>query len=259
MPELPEVETLCRQLNSILPGREIVAADVLDPRLGPAEGLAGRKVEAVSRCGKYLQIRLDDGLVATFHLRMTGRLLWQEAGESLPSHARLILDFSAGRLVLIDPRRFATLHVGTGKKAETLVPDALEKLSPQRLRELAGTRRLPVKSFLMDQRFIAGIGNIYACEILHRAAVKPDRAAGSLSAAEWRKVALATAEILSRAVVCRGTTVSDWRDLFGQSGTNQNHLVVYGRTGEPCPRCGAAIERVAMSGRGTWFCPSCQK
>jgi formamidopyrimidine-DNA glycosylase len=259
MPELPEVETLCRQLNEFLPGKEIWTVEVLDQRLGHVEGLAGREIEVVSRCGKFIQIGLVGGLTATLHLRMTGRLLWQVTGAPLPPYARLVLTFSSGRLVLIDPRRFATFCVAAKKITAALVPDPLKGFPPRRLREIARTRRLPLKSFLMDQRLIAGIGNIYACEILHRAAVDPRRPAGSLSATEWRAMSQAAEEILHRAVVCRGTTVSDWRDLYGCGGTNQDHLKVYGRQGKPCPRCGCAIERATLSGRGTWFCPSCQR
>jgi len=111
----------------------------------------------------------------------------------------------------------------------------------------------------MDQRLIAGIGNIYACEILFAAGIDPRRLACSLATAEWRKVAKTAAAILRRAVACRGTTVSDWRDLFGCSGTNQDHLEVYSRHGAPCRRCGGSIERINQGGRGTWFCPICQK
>jgi formamidopyrimidine-DNA glycosylase len=111
----------------------------------------------------------------------------------------------------------------------------------------------------MDQRLIAGIGNIYACEILFTAGIDPRQPSSGLSPAEWRKVAKISVAILERAVACRGTTVSDWRDLFGCSGTNQNHLTVYARQGETCRRCGGKIERITQGGRGTWFCPSCQQ
>lgn len=284
MPELPEVETLCRQLNAILPGEKILAVEVLDPRLGKreGEGLAGRKIEAVYRQGKYIRIEIgkrgrfsdmspekrrgkvkkipvDKGFTAALHLRMTGRLLWQTDGTSVPPYTRLVISFSAGKLLLIDPRRFATFCVRP--EAVTLPPLAnpLEGLPARRLREIAGMRRLPVKSFLMDQRFIAGIGNIYACEILHHACVDPRRPSGNLSANEWRKVEEAAAVILPRAVACRGTTVSDWRDLFGESGENQEHLKVYSREGETCRRSGGKIEYMKLGGRGTWFCPACQK
>lgn len=285
MPELPEVETLCRQLNGLLPGKEILAVEVLDPLLGmtEGEGLAGRKIERVYRQGKYIRIELgkggqhpgisepekgrgkrkqkppDDRLTVALHLRMTGRLFWQTDGAPTPPYTRLVIFFAAGRLILIDPRRFATFCARPSETAPALVENPLEGLPPHRLRKAAEQRRLPVKSFLMDQRLIAGIGNIYASEILYNAGIDPRRQAGSLSAAEWRKVRKASATILLRAVECRGTTVSDWRDLFGMSGENQNHLEVYSREGKPCRRCGGMIERTKIGGRGTWFCPICQE
>jgi formamidopyrimidine-DNA glycosylase len=285
MPELPEVETLCRQLKEILSGKEILAVEILDPRLGVSEGegLAGRKIESVYRQGKYIRIEMgkrgmdtvtfekekgrekikqqppDERLTAALHLRMTGRLFWQTDGAPAPPYTRLVISFAAGRLILIDPRKFATFCARPLETASALVENPLEGLPPHRLKKAAEKRRLPVKSFLMDQRFIAGIGNIYACEILYNACIDPRRQAGSLSAAEWREVQKAFAAVLLRAVECRGTTVSDWRDLFGMSGENQNHLEVYSREGKPCRRCGGMIERTKIGGRGTWLCPICQK
>lgn len=284
MPELPEVETLCRQLKAFLPGEEILRIDILDARLGKIEGLVGRRVEAVKRRGKFLQIFISGDLTAELHLRMSGRLFWRKGdvpvlsrvrgskkreplngsgriGSGLPffAYSRLVIFFPSGTLILIDPRRFATFTVQPAESTPALVEDALGGLSGRRLREIARTRRLPVKSFLMDQRLIAGIGNIYACEILFAAGIDPRRPSSGLSPAEWRKVAKMSVAILERAVACRGTTVSDWRDLFGCSGTNQDHLAVYARQGEICRRCGGRIERITQGGRGTWFCPSCQQ
>jgi len=259
MPELPEVETLCRQMNTILPGEKILAVEVVDPRLGNVPPLAGKRIVSVERQGKYIRIEMENGMTAVLHLRMTGRLLWQTGDAPVPPYTRLIIRFAIGRIILIDPRRFATFCLQSMDAPLAPLENPLEELPAGRLRKIAGKRRLPVKSFLMDQRFIAGIGNIYACEILYRAAVDPRRPAGSLTAAEWREVEKAAAGILEMAVACRGTTVSDWRDLFGVSGTNQNHLEVYSREGEPCRRCGSPIERTAMGGRGTWFCPVCQR
>ncbi|MCX5819567.1 MAG: bifunctional DNA-formamidopyrimidine glycosylase/DNA-(apurinic or apyrimidinic site) lyase [Deltaproteobacteria bacterium] len=261
MPELPEVETLCRQLNALLPGEEIIRIEVFDSRLGKIEGLVGRRVEAVTRRGKYIQIQMNGGMTVALHLRMSGRLLYL-AADGLPPlfpYRRLAITFSSGTLLLIDPRRFATFAVQPEGIVPALPDDPMKGLPARRLREIARTRRLPVKSFLMDQRLIAGIGNIYACEILFAAGIDPRRPACSLTTAEWRKVAKAAAAILRRAVACRGTTVSDWRDLFGCSGTNQDHLEVYSRQGAPCRRCGGSIERIIQSGRGTWLCPICQK
>ncbi len=258
MPELPEVETLCRQLQEILPGGKVRRVDIVDPRLGTVPPLAGGRVVSVRRRGKYLRIEMEHGLTAELHLRMTGRLLWLEEKGPVPRYTRMVIAVGNGRLVLIDPRRFATFSVGPADSAPAPLENPLEQFPASRLRAIAGKRRLPVKSLLMDQRLIAGIGNIYACEILYGAAVDPRRPAGSLTAAEWRRVEKAAAVVLSRAVACRGTSISDWRDLFGKSGTNQHNLAVYARHGELCRRCGGTIERMTMGGRGTWFCPSCQ-
>ncbi|MBU4581626.1 MAG: hypothetical protein KKH02_04310 [Proteobacteria bacterium] len=284
MPELPEVETLCRQLKPILPGEEILRIEILDARLGKIEGLVGRRVEAVKRRGKFLQICISGGLTAELHLRMSGRLFWQKgsvpllsrvrrsktgellngsgrtgSGPPFVAYSRLVIAFPAGTLILIDPRRFATFTVQPVESTPALVEDPLGGTSARRLREIARTRRRPVKSFLMDQRLIAGIGNIYACEILFAAGIDPRRPSSGISPVEWRKVAKMSVTILEQAVACRGTTVSDWRDLFGCCGTNQDHLAVYARQGEICRRCGGRIERITQGGRGTWFCPSCQQ
>jgi formamidopyrimidine-DNA glycosylase len=248
-------------LNALLPGEEILRIEVFDFRLGKIEGLVGRRVEAVTRRGKYIQIQMNGGMTVALHLRMSGRLLYLAADEppSFLPHRRLAICFSSGTVLLIDPRRFATCAVQPEGIAPALPDDPMEGLPARRLREIARTRRLPVKSFLMDQRLIAGIGNIYACEILFAAGIDPRRPACSLATTEWRKVSKAAAAILRRAVACRGTTVSDWRDLFGCSGTNQDHLEVYSRQGATCRRCGGSIERIIQSGRGTWLCPICQK
>ncbi|MFZ4441098.1 MAG: Fpg/Nei family DNA glycosylase, partial [Syntrophales bacterium] len=257
--------------------------EIIDALLGKPEELSGRQVEAVKRRGKFLQICLSGGLTAEIHLRMSGTLFWQQGGAPLlaqadgsnkreplngsggitsippvPAYSRLRIIFPAGTLVLTDPRRFATFTVQSAENIPALVEDPLGGLSARRLREIARTRRLPVKSFLMDQRLIAGIGNIYACEILFAAGIDPRRPSASLTPTEWRKIVKTSIVILERAVACRGTTVSDWRDLFGCSGTNQDHLAVYARKGEACLRCSGRIERIVQSGRGTWFCPSCQ-
>jgi formamidopyrimidine-DNA glycosylase len=285
VPELPEVETLCRQLNVILIGKRIMSLEILDPRLEAAESshLAGRRIERVSRQGKTIQIDLgksgrgsaagaskkgrgtaresiaDSGLTAALHLRMTGRLLWQDRKAPIPPYTRLVLTFAAGRMVLVDPRRFATFRLQPSAPLPVLVENPLEGLPSRRLWKAASLRRLPVKCLLMDQRLIAGIGNIYACEILHAAGVDPQRQACSLSLADWRKLDRATATILTRAVDCRGTSISDWRDLFGKEGENQRHLNVYARQGKACHRCGKEITRKAIAGRGTWLCPACQR
>jgi formamidopyrimidine-DNA glycosylase len=261
MPELPEVETLCRQLDGVARGETIVRAEVFDALLGEIPDLAGRTFLCVKRRGKFIDIQLDGGLTATLHLRMTGRLLYlpEQAAPPFPAHTRLAFFFTKGILLLIDPRRFATFVVRPTESQPNIPNDPLAGITSRYLKEIAERRQLPVKSFLMDQKAIAGIGNIYACEILFAAGINPLRPASAVTLKEWGVIRKAAAAILRRAVTCRGTTVSDWRDLFGNSGKNQDNLEVYGRHGAACRRCCGVIERIKVGGRGTWFCPACQK
>lgn len=261
MPELPEVETLCRQLKQIILDKEIRSFEILDSKLTTGERLAGRRVFSVGRQGKMLEIKLDDGITMLLHLRLTGRLLWQKDNNLPFPHTRFMISFREGRLDCIDPRRFATLSIqktGNPDFAASIV-EPLKDFRASRLWEMARRRKVPVKSFLMDQHFIAGIGNIYASEILYEAFVNPWQKTDSLSPAKWQEIEEATASILNRAIACRGTTVSDWRDLFGRKGEYQHYLKVYARQGRPCSRCQAAIQYIHLSGRGTYFCPTCQK
>jgi formamidopyrimidine-DNA glycosylase len=259
MPELPEVETLCRQLKPIILNKQILGIDILDSRLGTMGGLAGKKITSVIRHGKAMEIKLDDNTRLLLHLRMTGRLEWQSGQPTLPPHTRFIMVFPRGRLLCIDPRRFATLTLQNGMRCKALIDDPLQECPDFQLWEIARAKKLPVKSFLMDQRIIAGIGNIYACEILHEASIDPWRRVCDVSQQELARIKAAAKDILSRAIACRGTTVSDWRDLFGKKGEYQNELKVYDREGLHCLRCHGIIERSRLSGRGTYFCPSCQR
>lgn len=257
MPELPEVETLCRQLKPVIVGRAILGLRVLDARLGNLPALEGRAVRSIGRHGKRMVWLLSDGQCLVFQLRMTGRLFWLEGDDTVP-HARMVLSFPAGRVVLSDPRRFATVELCRFAPCSPAA-DGLGALDPKRLADAARKRRLPVKSFLMDQKAVAGIGNIYASEILHRAGIDPLRPACDLFPAEWKKIASASARILKKAVESRGTSISDWRDLHAGPGDYQRHLRVYGRRGEPCRTCGGEIRRVLIAGRSTFYCPRCQK
>jgi formamidopyrimidine-DNA glycosylase len=257
VPELPEIETLCCQLRSVILGAEIMRTRILDPKLAGVRGLTGRKIEDITRQGKAVVITLTGGGVVTVHLRMTGRFLWHE-GRGKPPHARLVISFSHGGLLLIDPRRFATVTVGKKLSAFPLGRDLLNDDDPSRLWLLAQKSKAPIKVFLMDQRRIAGIGNIYACEILHRARMNPWRRSNTLSRDAWIAITATAKEILQQAIACRGTSVSDWRDLFGAVGENQAHLMVYDREGEACYRCEAPVERRKLGGRGTYYCPVCQ-
>jgi len=259
MPELPEVETLCRQLRQRIINVEIEGTSVLDSKLGTLDNLKAQRIVSVSRRGKRIVLELDNGKGLEIHLRMTGRLLWQERGEKPPPHSRFILDMSSGQVIVVDPRRFATLSVVFLDVArESAVVDALNPGCVEVLIEKSRNRMRSVKSFLMDQQIISGIGNIYACEILYRVGFSPRRKAADLSPADWRCVESAMVAVLSKAIECRGTSISDWRDLFGREGEYQKELLVYGREGEVCQRCGGIIQRERFLGRGTWFCPDCQ-
>jgi formamidopyrimidine-DNA glycosylase len=259
MPELPEVETLCRQLKQTILGAVVTELVILDNKLGHMENMAGRRVRSVERQGKFLLIRLDKGLTLHLHLRMSGRLFWQSRPDAQPAHSRFLIRFPHGSLICIDPRRFATLALDDHKDRTASVPDPLKAINASKLRQAAQGRKAPVKSFLLNQAVVAGIGNIYACEMLHAAAVGPARRVGSLSPAEWRKVAQAGRTILRKATICRGTSISDWRDLYGEKGEYQHHLAVYDRKGLSCPCCGETIQRTIIGGRGTWYCPACQQ
>ena len=295
MPEIAEVETICRQLNDVVRKQRLLRIEVLDPRLQdsgfhksnrqsasfetlllkdkPVDAACkGSEITAVARQGKTLLFHFNRGLTALLHLRMTGRLLYAPAGKksgsddtcgenavpSPPKYVRMIWHLSEGKLYLIDPRRFATLVIDRDGHCEAPVNDPLAAIPAKRLEEMARGRRCPVKSLLMDQHRIAGIGNIYASEILFAAGIDPRKPAGDLTRKEWQTVSANAARIIQKAVERRGTTLSDWRDLYGYPGTNQRYLEVYGRHGEPCRRCGGTIERIVQNGRGTWFCPSCQ-
>lgn len=256
MPELPELETLRRQLKPLIEGRPIRGWEIFDSRLGEFPSLTGEVIEAVNRIGKRLEFELSSGLALIIQLRMTGRLFWQE-GYFLPSpHSRLALFFDTGTLELIDPRRFAVLSlcdpVGT---CTPLFPaeDSLPHIMSQ-----AQRRRITVKEFLLDQRLFPGLGNIYVCEILHAARLSPEKKACDLLEENWRFIWEVAPSILNKAIRLRGTTVSDWRDLFGSTGENQRFLKVYGRHGKPCSRCGTPVVRKRIGGRGTYFCPLCQ-
>lgn len=259
MPELPEVETLSRQLGKEIAGAVVQDLVILDEKLRRPEGVTGLSVRSVGRQGKFLLIHLDQGRTLHLHLRMSGRLLWNQHADGLPAHSRFMIRFPQGCLVCVDPRRFATLSLYDPKDRSAPIPDPLKAFSASVLLKIARGRQTCVKSFLLNQAVIAGIGNIYACEMLHRASVSPWRTAGSLSPAEWRKIARAGRNILRKATDCRGTSISDWRDLYGEKGTYQHHLAVYGQKGLPCPCCGETIRRAVIGGRGTWYCAVCQQ
>lgn len=256
MPELPEVETTVRSLRPKVLGKELLFLHVLDPKLAhlPALLPLPAKVQDLLRRGKYVIFAFPKKLLVV-HLRMSGRLAWHEE-EDVPEHTRLVLEFPQGRVLFIDPRRLGTVEVAE-EFAEELGPDALGDLSF--LDEALRKSRAPIKVWLLDQRNIAGLGNIYAAEALFLAGISPRRPASSLTPAEIERLKKAIHQVLNEALAAMGTTLSDnfYRTPAGEAGDYEPR--VYGREGLPCQVCGTPIERVELGGRGTYFCPRCQK
>ncbi|MDP2359165.1 MAG: bifunctional DNA-formamidopyrimidine glycosylase/DNA-(apurinic or apyrimidinic site) lyase [bacterium] len=269
MPELPEVETVARQLDLVLPGRRLRALRVLDPKLAALSSLAprlrGGRWGPVRRSGKRVILPLmgcaqaPDGWLAV-HLRMTGRLLATEADAPDPPHLRLVLELDQGRLCFADSRRFGTVE--WLEREEELAPPGLDPFDPActaaRLAEMARPCPGPLKGWLLDQRRICGLGNIYACEILHAAGLSPHRPASSLTRGEWTSLRRHMRAILTRAIALCGTTFSDFQDSRGLEGSFGRLLKVYRRQGGACPRCGGELWREVVAGRGTFWCPGCQ-
>ncbi len=276
MPELPEVETTARVLRRDLPGRRIVGVRALDyaPLVAPlapeefATAMVGQRITRVGRRAKFVLLFLESGSVLAVHLRMTGRLyvVPPETGADRYTHAILDLD-NGSALHFRDPRKFGRMRLLTGREYSRLDgllgPEPLDPaLTPVRLRERLQARgRARLKSLLLDQRFLAGLGNIYADETLFRARLHPLRSAGSLSGEEVGRLHQAMVEVLEEAIAAEGTTLSDGTFLFGsgEPGRFAERLRVYGRTGKPCLVCGSPIERRIIGGRSTHFCLECQK
>ncbi len=277
MPELPEVETIRRQLAPIVEGRTLARVEVLDARwsrpLDPRElsdALTGRRVRRLGRRGKYLLWELEDEVFLAQHLRMTGTVLCDPDPEPAHTRVRVMLAGSSRRaavrrLCLVDPRRFGTGELLLGADAMEAFFAArlgLEPLHPdftaEHLRALARGRRAPVKAFLLDQRRIAGVGNIYADEALHRAGIHPLRPVGGLTGREWVGLREAVIAALQAGIDARGATIDDFRHVDGVYGSFQHEFLVHRRAGEPCPTCGRAVVKIVAAGRGTYLCEACQ-
>ena len=276
MPELPEVETIRRQLAGRVAGRTIVGAQVLDALwcapVAPGEiedKLLGRLIERLRRRGKYLIADLDEDRHLVMHLRMTGNLRWVTEAADRPGRrhlrVRLVLD-DGHRLLFTDPRRFGTGVVIDGNDllerylAARLGPEPLDRdFTPEVLRDAARGRRAPVKAFLLDQRHIAGIGNIYADEALFRAGIHPLKPAGKLRRADLERLHAGIVETLEAGIERQGASIDDYRDANGERGTMQDEFLVHRREGEPCPRCGGPVTKLVAAGRGTYVCPHCQR
>lgn len=273
MPELPEVETIRCRLEPLLTGRKIVHAEIVDPRLTRprpaaelATGLEGAQIAALDRRGKYLLVRLQSGLTLVIHLRMTGSLRHRHIGAEECGHERARLELDDGsELAYRDVRRFGTWQLLAPRELEEYLdarvgPEPLGRdFTPELLRGRLAGRRTALKAALLDQRTLAGLGNIYVDEALWSARLHPTTVAGSLS---WQAVVRlhgAIREALTLGIARQGSTLRDYSLPNGEAGSMQNEFRVYGREGEPCERCGAGIAKTRIAGRGTWFCPRCQR
>ncbi len=273
MPELPEVETVRRQLEPLLVGRRFERVQINDPRLvrpfepvAVAAELEGERVAEVDRRGKYLIFRFESGRVLLVHLRMTGSFRHRRSGVGKDDpHRRAVVRLDDGSDVAYrDVRRFGTWLLVEPEELEPYLADRLGEeplvagFTPARLaRRLAG-RRAPIKAALLDQRTLAGLGNIYVDEALWGARLHPKRPAGELDANDVRRLHGAIRRVLETAIERRGSTLRDYSTPRGRRGSMQRAFKVYGRTNEPCDRCGTPIEKTRTVGRGTWYCPHCQ-
>jgi formamidopyrimidine-DNA glycosylase len=276
MPELPEVETVRRGLARVLEGRRLARVITRRPDLrfalpdGFGQRLTGRHVETVGRRAKYLLITLDDDTVLIGHLGMSGRFRIYDAEPPPPeeAHDHVIFETDAGAVIRYnDPRRFGFMDLtDTAGMAENrflagLGPEPLDPaFNAEGLLARLGGKTAPLKAALLDQRVVAGLGNIYVCEALHMAGLSPRRKARSVGAGRADKLVKAIKAVLERAIAAGGSSLRDHRQPNGELGYFQHDFQVYGREGEACHRCGPAypVKRVVQSGRSTFFCPHCQ-
>jgi formamidopyrimidine-DNA glycosylase len=274
MPELPEVETVRRRLAPLVEGRRFDEVEITDARLtrphDPAEvarELAGERVTLADRRGKYLILRFESGRALVIHLRMTGSVLHQarsELADDPHRHALVRLDDGTD-LLYRDIRRFGTWLLLEPPEVDAYI-DARVGREPlvrayqakHLAAELAG-RRAPIKAAILDQRTVAGVGNIYADEALWRARIHPLTPAAALDAEEVKALHRGIRQALQLGLRRQGSTLRDYRLPDGGSGSAQHEFKVYGRGGEPCERCGTPIDKIRVAGRGTWYCPRCQK
>jgi formamidopyrimidine-DNA glycosylase len=274
MPELPEVETVRTRLEPVLAGRTLERVEILDTRLvRPFEPLAvaaeleGERVAALDRRGKYLIVRFESGRVLLIHLRMTGSLRHAGAGKlGDDPHRRAVVNLDDGSDVAYrDVRRFGTWHVLEPHEVDDylgrrLGGEPLERtFTAKRLGERLADRRAPLKAALLDQRTVAGLGNIYVDEALWRAQLHPLREAGTLDADELSRLTRAIREALRAGIRRQGASLRDYAQPDGRRGRAQERFRVYGREGEPCSRCGTPVDKIRSAGRGTWYCPNCQR
>ncbi|CAN5281110.1 bifunctional DNA-formamidopyrimidine glycosylase/DNA-(apurinic or apyrimidinic site) lyase [soil metagenome] len=278
--ELPEVEVMRRDLEKEIVGKRVKEVDVRPHRNAMrvirrharrrefADRLAGQKVTKVERKGKYVLMHLDGGDVLVVHFGMSGQFIRGTKRQALQQHTHVVIEFlQAGNLRYFDPRTFGEMFVTTAddlgnvKELDHIAIDPLEDtFTWQQFSYELGRRAAKLKTLLMDQRFVSGLGNIYSDEVLFAAGLRHDRMSDSLSSQEVRRLYRSMREVVQDAMRFRGTTLGDeaYVDLFGKAGEFQNELKVYGRKGQACRRCRTPIDSVKVGGRTSYFCPQCQ-
>ncbi|MFP4021410.1 MAG: bifunctional DNA-formamidopyrimidine glycosylase/DNA-(apurinic or apyrimidinic site) lyase [Halanaerobium sp.] len=276
MPELPEVETVVKGLRPLITDKIVTAVEIREKNMiaypendieSFRDSLIGSKIEAVNRRGKYIIIELSQDKNMVIHLRMTGKLLVKEVKEFRDKHTHVIFSLNDGQEIRFNNiRKFGRVYLIDKNHPEQaggladLGPEPLsEELTLEDFKKLFENRRALMKSLLLNQHFVAGIGNIYADEILFRSAVRPDRTADTLTEAEKEAIYHNMRDILEKGIIYGGTSFSDYVNAFGEKGSFQEELRVHQREGENCYDCGSIIEKIKISGRSTYFCPKCQK
>lgn len=272
MPELPEVETVRQTLLEYLPGLAVTDIVINLPRIIKypepqqfAREIVGLSFQDIERRGKYLKFIMAAGQTLVIHLRMTGQLRYSASESPLPRHTHIIFQLSNGQeLRYTDMRQFGTMYLASHEQIDQIAGinrlgwEPLTDFPLADFTDMLKGRKARIKSILLNQQIIAGIGNIYADEALFLARIHPARVANSLTPAEAQSLHQAIVQVLRAGVQMHGTTFSDYVDGLGRSGSFQHQLAVYGRQGEACPRCGSSIEREKISGRSSHYCPLCQ-
>ena len=272
MPELPEVETVRRGLEKLILGKKISYIDIRYPKMIKTDlpefqkEMPGQVIQSIGRRGKYLLFYLSDKVLIS-HLRMEGKYFYYPDQVPERKHAHILIHFEdGGTLVYEDVRKFGTMELLAPKLLEAYF--VTKKLGPEpteqdfdlaRLKLALKKSKKPIKSHLLDQTLVAGLGNIYVDEVLWRAKIHPFRSSNSLSSQEARKVHDETIKVLGQAVEKGGSTIRTYTNAFGEDGTMQEFHQVYDKAGQACSRCGAIIEKIQLGGRGTHFCPKCQR
>ena len=268
MPELPEVETIRTQIEQSVVGLHITNVTFPDRQSkilkGEIERVIGQTIIAARRFGKLLIIDLSDKYSLAIHLKMTGRLYLLDPDKKHPPHTHLIFTLQNKLLTFSDARRFGYVQIMLTEEVTKLPfiirlgKEPLKDLKLSDFEQLLRKSKRPIKTLLLDQQRIAGIGNIYACESLWMAQIDPHTPASSLQKKQIQELFTAIEDVLAEGIARGGASDNSYRNLMGGKGKYQNFFKVYGRTGKPCMRCGNPIERITLGGRGTFFCPHCQ-